>query len=116
MAALEPSSKPGLYLLKVGGALYAVCAALFAGLTYGLNYRLQEPLELLILPPMLFLFGTIMITGWFQLGYVMGAPAISLIYPLRSVTRNWRGVLGVLLMIGAGMSVFVAACLTVSKF
>ncbi len=107
---------PGLRLFKVGGIVYAVCARILAVLTYGLNTDLELPLTLLVLmPPFVFLGGLLMIPSTFIIGYVTGTSAISLTYALGAAKRNWRGVSGVLLLIGAGVSVLLAVLLGVRR-
>ena len=100
-------SKPGLLLLKVGGAVYAVSGAIVVPI---MTFRVGSAaplLDLVLLPPILFLFGVMIITSWFMGWYVLGAPAMSLTHALRPIKRYWRGIFGVLMMIGAAVSLLV---------
>ena len=109
LRSLFGGGKPGPRLLKIGVAVYGVSAAILAVLTYGLNYNLENSLSALCLVPIIgFLWGLMMIPGTFMIGYVTGTPAISLTYALGAAKRNWRGVFGVLLMIGVAVSFLVA--------
>lgn len=107
------TEKPGMRLLKIGCALSAACAASLAVLIVA-GHNLDKALEALFwVPPCVLLLAILMLPAITPLAYIIaigsGAPVIGVFGSIREAKRNWRGVFGVTLMIGAAVSVYLAA-------
>jgi hypothetical protein len=91
-------AKPGIHLLKAGGAVSVVCIALLAALSYGWNYDIGNSEWVLSLAPIILVSVPALFLTTFAWTYLIGTPAVSVLYAWQVTRRNWRAVMGVLLM------------------
>jgi hypothetical protein len=95
--------KPGQLLLVQGAIIYAVA---FLGLAMGAvaynSAAVNNAFAFLLLTPIFLLLLSVLLSGSaFFVGSITGTPLLSFTYGFSSMKRNWRGVIGGILLASA---------------
>jgi hypothetical protein len=105
-AMVMQPSKVGTHLLVAGLAICGACIAVLAALFYGWNYGIGNSMVIILLLPLYLVFIPFLFWVAFMYSFLMGMPAVSVLYGWQTTKRNWRAIFGVILMITSVVSIY----------